>query len=108
MTRAVALVFALTVPIVLPRAAAADEPSKADDQHFKVDPVADATLMALGLGTAGLEELVLSTGEITPQRPGDPTKLLSIDRIAVTQTIDPNAATVSNIGLGLALSFAVI
>ncbi len=73
---------------------------------FKVDPVADAVLIAAGLGFSGIDELILSTGEIAPQRPGSPNNLLGIDRIAVTQTIDPHANTYSNIGLGVALGFA--
>src|ERR1700722_9188605 len=75
---------------------------------FQVDPVADAVLIAAGLGFSGIDELILSTGEIAPQRPGSTSNLLGIDRIAVTQTIDPHASTYSNIGLGVALGFAAL
>jgi membrane-associated phospholipid phosphatase len=78
------------------------------EQHFTVDPVADGVLIAAGAGTAGLLELILSTGEIVPQKPGSPDNLLPFDRIAVTQTVDPNALLYSNIGLGLALGFAAL
>ena len=96
-----------------PAPARADDPPKAaaaakPDPLFKVDPVADVVLVAAGLGFSGLNELILSTGEIAPQRPGSPSKLLSIDRIAVTQVVDPNAGTYSNIGLGVAVAFAAL
>jgi len=78
------------------------------DPLFKVDPVADVVLIAAGLGFAGLDELILSTGEIAPQRPGSTDKLLSIDRVAVTQTVDTGANGRSNVGLGIAIAFAAI
>ncbi len=83
------------------------DPPRAEDQHFTVDPVSDGVLIAGGAGFSGILELILSTGEITPQRPGSPDKLLAIDRVAVTQTIDPHADTLSSVGLGLAIAFAV-
>jgi membrane-associated phospholipid phosphatase len=76
------------------------------DTHFSVDPVADGVLIAAGGGTAGILELILSTGELVPQRPGPTNNLLSFDRDAVTQTVDPNAALFSNIGLTTAIAFA--
>jgi membrane-associated phospholipid phosphatase len=80
------------------------------DQHFSIDPVADIVLSAGGAGGAGLTELILSTGEIVPQLPSSQgaNALLSIDRVAVTQTIDPHAAGYSDIGLGLAVGFAAL
>jgi membrane-associated phospholipid phosphatase len=104
-------VIALSVglPMTLaPSLARAADPPRADDQHFTIDPIADGALIAGGAGFSGLLELILSTGEITPQRPGDPDKLLSIDRIAVTQTVDPHADAASSVGLGLAIGFAVL
>jgi membrane-associated phospholipid phosphatase len=91
---------------LLPSLAHAGDPPRADDQHFTVDPVADGALIAGAGGFSALLELILSTGEITPQRPGSPDKLLSIDRIAVTQTIDSHADTFSSVGLGVAIAFA--
>jgi undecaprenyl-diphosphatase len=79
----------------------------AEDSHFAVDPVADGVLTGAGAGFSTLLGLVLSTGEIKPQAPGSVDDLLSIDRIAVTQTIDKNAGTYSNIGLGAAIAYAV-
>jgi undecaprenyl-diphosphatase len=77
-------------------------------QHFAIDPVADGVLIGGGASFSVLLSLVLSTGEISPPLPGPTSNLLPIDRLAVTQTIDPNAATYSNIGLGVAIGFAVL
>jgi len=76
------------------------------DSHFTIDPVADGVIIAVGGGTSGLLELILSTGELVPQRPGPTSNLLSFDQTAVTQTPDPNASLSSNIGLGVALGYA--
>ena len=104
----------LMVPVTIalamflaPSTSAADPP-RALDQHFTVDPVADGALIAGGAGFSGVLEIILSTGEITPQRPGSPAKLLALDRIAVTQTIDPHADTISSVGLGVAIAFAAV
>jgi membrane-associated phospholipid phosphatase len=79
-----------------------------DNRPFQIDPVSDGALIVAGAGYGGILELILSTGEIRPQRPVDPNALLGIDSVAVTQTIDPSAATRSNFGLYTALAFAVI
>jgi undecaprenyl-diphosphatase len=84
------------------------DPPLSSGQHFTIDPVADGVLTGTGAGFAALVGLVLQTGEITPQAPGDPANLLSFDRTAVTQHIDPNAATYSDIGLWTAVGFAVV
>jgi len=79
-----------------------------NDQHFSVDPIADGVIIATGGGTSGLLELILSTGEIVPLKPGSPSNLLSFDQTAVWQTVDPNASQFSNIGLATAIGFAAI
>lgn len=80
-----------------------------DGQHFTLDPVADGTITVAGFGFSGLLGLVLNTGEIKPPVPAvGVTSLLPFDRIAVTQTIDPHAATYSDIGLYSAIGFAVL
>jgi membrane-associated phospholipid phosphatase len=94
-------------------AARADEPVLAsprlgEGQHFTIDPVVDGVLIAGGAGFSSLLGLILSTGEIQPVAPGSPDKLLSIDRIAVTQKIDPNAGTYSNYGLWAAYGYAIL
>src|SRR5579862_3066166 len=99
---------ALGCALLAPAPALAADPPRLSDQHFTVDPVADGALIAGSAGFSGLLEMILSTGEITPQRPGSPDRLLGIDRVAVTQTFDPHASGVSNVGLGLALAFAAV
>lgn len=77
-------------------------------QHFTLDPVSDGALTAGGFGFAFLLGEVLSTGEISPPAPSvGASSLISIDRVAVTQKIDPHASTYSNIGLYTAVAFAV-
>jgi len=83
-------------------------PRFADSEHFTIDPVLDGLMVSGGFAFDELLTLILSTGEIQPQQPGDPGKLLSIDRSAVTQTIDPHAASYSNYGLWAAYGFAIL
>jgi undecaprenyl-diphosphatase len=80
-----------------------------EGQHFTLDPVADGAITAAGFGFSLLLGAVLGTGEIKPPAPSvGVSSLLPIDRIAVTQTIDPNASTYSDIGLYSAIGFAVL
>jgi membrane-associated phospholipid phosphatase len=94
--------------------ARADDPTReavprlGDGEHFVIDPVVDGVLIAGGVGFTGMLGLVLSTGEIRPVPPGSPDNLLSIDRTAVTQTIDPDANLYSNIGLYTAYGYALL
>ncbi len=90
------------------RVEGAVEAARGDDRRFRFDVVSDGTVVIASAGFSGLAALVLSTGEIAPQRPGSPSNVLSLDRIAITQTVDPNAGTLSNVGLGLALGYAVL
>lgn len=78
---------------------------------FDVDPVADGAVVAVSLGFAGVLDLINSTGEIRPQQIApnfDRSKLIGIDRGAISQTTDPNASSYSNIGLFTAVSFAFV
>jgi undecaprenyl-diphosphatase len=88
----------------------AADPPRSQDQHFSIDPVTDIVLTVAGGGISILLSMILSTGEIRPAplMPGDENHLLSIDRIAVTQSLDPNADTYSNIGLYTAVGYAVL
>jgi membrane-associated phospholipid phosphatase len=81
-----------------------------DTQHFRIDPVVDGLLIAGGATFDLLLGAILSTGEIKPQAPSPEAKdhLLGIDKIAVTQTVDPNANRNSNIALYFAYGYAVI
>jgi membrane-associated phospholipid phosphatase len=95
----------------LPAARADGPPSSPHfdpSEHFTIDPVVDGVIIVGGAGFAELLSLILSTGEIQPTLPGSPDKLLSIDKVAVTQTIDPHAGTYSTIGLYAAMGYAVL
>ena len=83
-------------------------PHLGEGEHFTIDPVVDGLLIVGGATFAELLSLIVSTGEIRPTKPADASVLLSIDRVAVTQTIDPNAAMRSNIGLYAAYGYAVL
>jgi undecaprenyl-diphosphatase len=78
-----------------------------EGQHFQIDPVTDGVLILGGAGLAGLLSLVLNTGEIQATAPGPISNLLSIDRGAVTQSVDPNANTWSDVVLWASIGYAV-
>ncbi len=78
---------------------------------FQSDPIADGAIVVVSLGVAGVLELINSTGEIRPQQidPNfDHNRLISIDRAAVDQTPSKSAASLSTLGLGAAVGFALI
>ena len=75
---------------------------------FQIDLITDLGIIGVGLGFGGIDELILTTGEIRPQRPVNPTGLLGIDSGAISQTFDPNASMRSNVGLYAALAFAAV
>lgn len=75
------------------------------------DPIADGAIIVVSLGSAGLLELINSTGEIRPQQIApdfDRNRLVWIDRAAVNNKIHPSAGTLSNIGLGAAGIYAAL
>jgi undecaprenyl-diphosphatase len=75
------------------------------------DPITDGSIIAISAGFAGLLELVAGTGEVRPQQISqsfDRNSLLGIDRGALSQRLDSNASTFSNIGLFAAVGFAVV
>jgi len=79
-------------------------------QQFEAEPVRDGAILGISLGFAGVLGLIISTGEVHPQQVApdfDIGNLLAIDRGAVTQTIDPNAARRSDYALYAALAWAV-
>jgi len=91
------------------------EPQVAEhpEEHvtFQSDPIADGAIVVVSLGSAGVLELINSTGEIRPQqidRNFDRHNLIAIDRAAFDQTPSKSAGTLSNFGLGAAAAFAVI
>ena len=92
-------------------AAHADEPPLTprfeESQHFTVDPVVDGVLITTGFVFSEILGMVLSTGEIKPSLPGSTDKLLGIDRVAVTQSIDPHAGTYSDIAIWAAYGYVL-
>jgi membrane-associated phospholipid phosphatase len=78
---------------------------------FQSDPIADGAIILVSLGSAGVLDLINSTGELRPQQISpnfDRDQLVSIDRAAITQEVDPNASSRSNLGIGLAGVYALI
>ncbi len=106
--RVAAALVATALLSAAPASAADPSAPLGEGQHFVVDPVSDGLLIAGGGGFSILLSLVLGTGEIQPTTPGNPNLLLSIDRGAVTQTIDKNAATYSDVALYTAVGYAVL
>ncbi len=87
------------------------EPVPEGNVRFEADPVGDGAVLTALAGFDVLSELVLSTGEVRPQQIDgnfDTQSLLSIDRGAISQNPDANAATLSNVGLYTAVGFAVL
>jgi undecaprenyl-diphosphatase len=94
--------------VLAPVQARADDPPPS--HPLAVDPVSDIVLTGSSAGFAALLAGVTASGEIhpSPLTPGAESKLLAIDRLAVTQSIDPHAATYSNVALYAALGFAAL
>jgi membrane-associated phospholipid phosphatase len=113
---AAALPAQAVVPVRAPErsrslAPALAEPKPPGRVTFQSDPIADGAIIVVSLGSAGLLELINSTGEIRPQQidPNfDRSQLIWIDRAAVTNTMHPSAGTLSNVGLGIAGIYAVL
>jgi undecaprenyl-diphosphatase len=82
-----------------------------DTIHLGVDPVGDGALLVGSLAFAAASEALFSTGELKPQQI-DPAfntaNLLGIDRVAITQTLDPHAAGLSSGGELLAFGYAAV
>ncbi len=75
--------------------------------RFQADPLIDTATLGISLGFGALSQLVISSGELAAQQPGSTDTLLSFDRVAVTQSVDPHAATISGIGVGVAGAYAL-
>lgn len=107
---------AQVVPVQAPERKVSLEPKAAELKPvgritFQSDPIADGAIIVVSLGSAGLLELINSTGEIRPQQIAPDFKtsrLISIDRAVVNSKIHPSAGTLSNIGLGVAGLYAAL
>ena len=110
-----AVAEAKVVPPKAPERKSSLEPEVAQqpEEHvtFQSDPIADGAIIVVSLGTAGVLELINSTGEIRPQQIApnfDRNNFIWIDRAAVNQTPSKSAASFSTLGLGAAAAFAII
>ncbi|MFS8068833.1 MAG: phosphatase PAP2 family protein [Byssovorax sp.] len=87
------------------------QPSTLGGSRLQADPIADGAVLGIAAGFGILSDMIISTGELRPQQISptfSTSQLLGIDRIAVTQQVDPNARTLSNIGLYAALSYTLV
>lgn len=76
--------------------------------QFVADPVADGAVLSLAFGVGALSEAIIGTGEVTPQRPNAKADFLPLDRDVINDRPRPGWGTVSNVGFGLSLAFAVL
>lgn len=91
-----------------PQVAEANPHSK---RTLQSDPIADGCIIVVSLGSAGVLELINSTGEIRPQQivPGfKASQLIWLDRGAVKSSYSTSAGSLSNLGLGAAGLFAIV
>jgi undecaprenyl-diphosphatase len=78
---------------------------------FQSDPIADGAIIVVSLGSAGVLELINSTGEIRPQQIDpdfDTNNLISIDRGVIDMIPSESAGSYSNLGLGFAAVYAAL
>lgn len=68
-------------------------------KHFVAEPVSDAATLGIAVGFYAVSERLNSSGELRPQQPVASSRLSTIDRWAITQTIDPQAERLSSYGL---------
>jgi membrane-associated phospholipid phosphatase len=76
--------------------------------RYIADPFSDGAVLSVSFGMAFLSEMILSTGEITPQQPLSSTKLLAIDHASLTAPPIAAWGTISGIGLYSALAYAAL
>lgn len=104
------------VPVKAPERRRTLEPKIAETRPqgrvtFQSDPIADGCIILVSLGSAGVLELINSTGEIRPQQIAPDfrrSQLIFIDRGAVKSSYSSSAALLSNMGLGVAGVFAAV
>jgi membrane-associated phospholipid phosphatase len=76
--------------------------------QFTADPISDGAVLTLTLGIAAMSELILSTEEITPQKPNSSANFLGIDKASIGRTPIAGWGAVSNAGLISAFAFAAL
>lgn len=99
---------ATPTPPASPRSGELDPRAACACSGYVIDPVADAALLGASFGFGGLLELILSTGELRPQEPIDPDRLLSIDRkVALSDHPEHSAPRLSDVVVGVVATYAV-
>lgn len=74
--------------------------------RFVADPISDGAVLSLAAGVGVLSSQILNTGEIVPQQPQNPDRLLGIDRGAVSRGPDSTWQAVSNVTVIGAIGYA--
>jgi len=109
-----AVVLSVSLSMALAPAARAQldapPPRLPETEHFTIDPVVDGVLVAGGITFSELLSLIISTGEIqpTPLQQGASDRLLSIDKVAVNQTIESSADARSSYALYAMYGYALL
>jgi undecaprenyl-diphosphatase len=76
--------------------------------RLEIDPIADAAVLAGSTILTVSLQLILDTGELRPQEPGDPDDLLVIDRWRAGSDDVDDEFGLSNVGLGAIVAYAGI
>lgn len=104
--RAAAFALVAMVASATHSGARADSPPEPQTGVVEINPLVDAGLLVSGLSLGLSLELIISTGELTPQQPGDPNKLSAIDR-PFAKRHGTNKFEVSTVGLGAIGAFMI-
>ena len=108
-SRAFLVTFILAVvclPTVQVQAQASNTP-RGPAPTLEVDLVLDCALIFSNIAFAVMAEAILATGELSPQTPGDPDKLIAIDRPFAT-TDDISDSGISNIGASIVITYTLV
>jgi membrane-associated phospholipid phosphatase len=96
--------LALSLAVLL----AAPWTARADPDRFHVDPILDGAVIGASASVGLLLELIIRTGELQPQAPGDPARLLGVDRgTALSTEPEAGASLLSNVGVGVLGAWAL-
>lgn len=77
-------------------------------EQYQFKPVADGAVLSLSLGFGILSQAIISTGEIQPQQPLDPSILLPIDRGIALKPPTASAGVLSDVAIGVAIGWAAV
>lgn len=90
-------------------APAAPPPGSDDPPRYEVSPVVDGAVVAMATGFAAFSELTIRSGELQPQAPTDPSRLLAIDRwVTERGTAEEGSGLASDLVVAGAFTYAAI